>query len=98
MTVSPILATADWRMSWVFVATVVLLVSLMKAASLLCCRQQPRSPLFFLLSPLASVDSLRRVGAVASGDVRQTFARCGLMVGAFLFAHWTYWRLVTALD
>jgi hypothetical protein len=85
-------------MPWVFVATVVLLVSLMKAVSLLCCRQWPRSQLFFILSPLPSVDSLRRVEAATPCDVRRTFARCGLMVGAFLFAHWIYWRLVTALN
>ena len=96
--VKPILAAADWRMTWAFVAAVVGLVSFMKAVSLRCSRRPVRNRLFFLLSPLPSVDSWRRVVLVTADDVRQTFKRCVLGTGAFLICHWIYWRLVTTLN
>lgn len=92
------LAVGNWKMTWAFVTAVAVLGLLMKAASLLCNRERPRGLPFFLLSPLASVDSLRRVGAVTMGVVRQTLLRCGWTISAFLLVHWVYWQLVATLN
>jgi len=86
-TVSSILATADWENDPGLRRGGGLCgVRLMKAASLLCCRQRPQSRLFlhpvtagFCGIPCASE-------CRDTSDVRQTFVRCGLMVGAFLLA------------
>jgi hypothetical protein len=85
-------------MTWAFAGSVALLGSSMKGVSLLCSRQPVCNRLFFILWPLASVDSLRRVAAVSGGAVRRTLTNSVLLVGAFLCVHWAYWRLVVALD
>ena len=85
-------------MTWAFVATVAALGFLMKALSLRCARRPVRNRLCFILSPLASVDSWRRVVMATADDVRQTFIRCVLATGAFLICHWIYRRLVTTLN
>jgi len=96
--VKPILAVADWRMTLAFIAAVALLGAFMKAVSLLCSGQRPRNFLFFIFSPLPSVNSLRRVDVASPGDVRRTLFRCGWTIAAFLFAHWVYWQLVRRLS
>ena len=84
-------------MTWAFIAACVLLVALMNVVSLLVSRQPVGNRLFFILSPLPSLDSRRKDLTAAAGDIRPTFIRCALMTGAFLICHWIYWQLVTTL-
>jgi len=92
------LAPGNGRMTWTCAASLALLAALMKSLSLLGPGRRVRNRLFFISSPLVSVDSLRRVGIATPGDVGRTLLRCGVTMGAFLFAHRLHGWLAATLN
>ena len=77
---TPLLAIADWRMTFAFTAAMGLLILVLKVISALLERPPRGARPQFWLTLLPSVRSLDRVRAAGPSETRRALAHCALVV------------------